>query len=95
MPKQEGLETILIVVDKATKICYFLRCNKSISAKKLAALYWRHVGKLHGIPNAIISDRDPRSTGKFWKEPWWLLTTDLRLGYGYHPKSSDQVECFD
>ena len=52
-------------------------------------------GKLHGIPSVIISDRDPRFTGKFWKELWRLLGIDLRMGSGYHPESSGQVEKFN
>ena len=44
MPKQEGFDTILIVVDKATKMCHLLPCNESILAKEVAALFWRHVG---------------------------------------------------
>ena len=32
MSKQEGFDTILTVVEKATKMCHFLPCNESISA---------------------------------------------------------------
>ena len=46
-------------------------------------------------PSIIISDRDPRFTGKFWKELWRVLGTDLRMGSGYHPESSGQVERFN
>ena len=83
------------MVDKATKMCHFLPCNESISTKEVAALYWRHVEKLHGIPNVIISDRYPRFTGKFWKELWSLLGTDLRMGSGYYLESSGQAERFN
>ena len=76
-------------------MCHFLPCNKSIYAKEVTTLYWRHVGKLHGIPNVIISDRDPRFTGKFWKELWRSLGTGLRMSSGYHSKSSGQVERFN
>ena len=65
MPKQEGFDKILIVVDKATKMCHFLRCSESIFAKEVATLYWCRVGKLHGIPNIIILDRGPHFTRKF------------------------------
>ena len=54
-----------------------------------------NVGKLHGILQAIISNRDSRFTGKLWQELWGLLGTDLRMGSGYHPQSSDQVEKFN
>ena len=95
MPAYDGKDTILTVVDKATKMCHFVPCAETVSAKDVARLYWTHVGKLHGIPQAIISDRDPRFTGKFWRELWRLLGTDLRMGSGYHPESSGQVEKFN
>ena len=81
-------DTILTVVDKATKMCHFIACAETISAKEVVKLYWQQVGKLHGIPQVIISDRDPRFTGKFWKELWRVLGTDLRMGSGYHSESS-------
>ena len=89
------MNTICTVVDKATKMCHFIACTDKITAKKTAKLYWQHVSRLHGIPNVIISDRDPRFTGKYWRELWRLLGTDLRMGSGYHPQSSGQVEKFN
>ena len=92
MPVQDKLDTICTIVDKATKMCHFVPCSESISTKGVAQLYWHHVGKLHGIPSVVISDRDPRFTSRFWRELWRLLGTDLRMGSGYHPESSGQVE---
>ena len=86
------MDTICTIVDKATKMCHFVPCSESISAKGVAYLYWQHVGKLHGIPSVVISDRDPCFTSRFWRELWRLLGTDLRMGSGYHPESSGQVE---
>ena len=95
MPIEDGMDTICTVVDKATKMCHFIPCSESITAKETAKLYWNHVGRLHGIPSVLISDRDPRFTSRFWKEPWRLLGTDLRMGSGFHPQSSGQVERFN
>ena len=50
LPVQGQFDTICTVVDKATKMCHFVPCSESISAKQVAKLYWSHVGKLHGIP---------------------------------------------
>ena len=58
-------------------------------------MYWLHVGKLNGIPQVIISDRDPRFTLKFWRELWRLLGTELRMGSGYYPESLGKVEKFN
>ena len=95
MPLQQNCDTILTVVDKATKMCHFVACNEKISAREVAQLYWQHVGRLHGIPSVIISDRDVRFTGRFWQELWRVLGTDLRMGSGFHPESSGQVEKFN
>ena len=95
MPVEDGMDTICTVVDKATKMCHFIPCSESITAKETAKLYWNHVGRLHGIPSVLISDRDPRFTSRFWKELWRLLGTDLRMGSGFHPQSSGQVERFN
>ena len=88
LPEEDGMNTICTVVDKATKMCHFIPCTDKITAKETAKLYWQHVGRLHGIPRVIISDRDPRFTGKYWCELWRLLGTNLRMGSRYHPQSS-------
>ena len=88
MPVKDGYDTILTVVDKATKMCHFVPCSEKISAKEVAQLYWQEIGRLHGIPSAIISDRDVRFTSRFWRELWRVLGTDLRIGSGFHPESS-------
>ena len=95
LPVHEGMNTICTVVDKASKMCHFLPCSESISAKQAAKLYWQHVGKIYGIPSVLISDHYPRFTSKFWKELWRLLGTNLHIGSGFHPESSSQVECFN
>ena len=44
MPVQDDCDTILTVVDKATKMCHFIACTEKISAKEVAQLYWKNVG---------------------------------------------------
>ena len=95
MPDDKGMNAICTVVDKATKMSHFIPCSDTITAKETAKLYWNNVGRLHGIPSVLISDRDPRFTSKFWRELWRLLGTDLRMGSGFHPESSGQVEKFN
>ena len=46
MPACEGKDTILTVVDKATKMCHFIPCAETVSARDVARLYWMNVGKL-------------------------------------------------
>ena len=44
--------------------------------------------RLHGLPEVIISDRDPFFTHKFWESLFDLLGTDLRLSTVYHPQTN-------
>ena len=65
LPIQDNCDTISTMVDKATKMCYFIPCSEKSSAKQVARMYWQHVGRLHGIPSVLIRDRDVRFTSKF------------------------------
>ena len=57
-----------------------------------AKLFVDHVFHLHGLPEVIISDRDPRFTSKFWKGLFDLLGTDLRFSTAFHPQTDGQSE---
>ena len=53
--------------------------NKTISAKGLAAVYTDRVFRYHGVPQSIVSDRDPRFTSLFWRELASRLGTKLHM----------------
>jgi hypothetical protein len=50
------------------------------------------VQMLHGIPNIIISDRDPIFTGNFLTELFSCLGTKLAHTSSYHPQSDGKIE---
>ena len=71
---------------------HFAPCTKEISAEKYAQLFIDHVFKHHGLPEVIISDRDPRFTSRFWRELFQKLGTDLRFSIAFHPQTDGQSE---
>ena len=48
--------------------------------------------RLHSLPTAIISDRDPRFTSDMWGEVWKGTGTELRMSSSYHPQTDGQTE---
>ena len=88
LPKpEEGYYGILMVVDRATKMVHLVAVNQTITAVETAHVYWNFVGKLHGIPHSVVSDRDPRFVSKFWQEMWRLLGKKLRMSNAHHPQT--------
>ncbi|GJP42041.1 hypothetical protein CLOM_g1638 [Closterium sp. NIES-68] len=62
-----GNDAILVVVDRLTKMAHFIACQQTITAEQIAQLFIANVIRLHGLPSAIISDRDPKFTSNFWR----------------------------
>ena len=62
----EGHDGILKVVDRATEMVHLVPVKQTISISETAQIYWTNIGKLHGIPRSVVSDRDPRFVSRFW-----------------------------
>jgi hypothetical protein len=64
LPKSDGTDVILVVIDKLTKYGhFFLLLSHPHTALQVAKLYFNNVYRLHGLPQAIILDRDKIFTG--------------------------------
>ena len=66
MPKS-GNDMILIVVDRLTKMAHFIPTTTKVTEKETAELFLRYVFQYRGLPDNIISDRDPKFTSHLWK----------------------------
>lgn len=92
LPTSATYNCIMVVVDKFSKYSHFIRLAHPFSALKIAKLYMEHVYKLHGIPQAIVSDRDKIFTSQLWQELFKLSGIDLHMSSAYHPQSDGQTE---
>jgi hypothetical protein len=55
-------------------------------------LVFREVVRLHGLPKNIVSDRDTKFVGHFWRTLWNKLGTNLYFSSTYHPQIDRQID---
>ena len=82
-------DSILVVVDRFSKMAHFLPCSKISNASKIAKLYFDEIVKLYGLPKTILSNRDVRFMSYFWKTLWHLVGTKLKFFMAFHPQTDD------
>jgi hypothetical protein len=93
LPISDGFDSIMVVVDHGlTKGVIFIPCNKTIDALGSANLYLQHVYTRFGLPDKIISDRDPRFASKLYQELGKLLGIKLAMSTAYHPQTDGETE---
>jgi len=87
-----GFTAILVVVDKLSKMVHFIPTTIQVTGEETARLYRDHVVKLHGWPERIVSDRDPRFKGKFMTELMRISNTAQDTSTAFHPQTDGQTE---
>jgi hypothetical protein len=90
--KRKQHDAIMVVVDKLTKVAHFIPLKTTHKSTNVVDIYMMEVAQLHGIPNTIVSDRDPKFTSKFWRGLFKGFRTNLNFSTTYHPESDGQTE---
>jgi hypothetical protein len=92
LPRSSGYNCILVVVDKLSRYAHFIPLSHPFTALQVAQAYMLPVYKLHGLPAAIVSDRDKVFTSNLWRDLFRLSQTQLRMSSSYHPQTDGQTE---
>jgi hypothetical protein len=89
---QSRYDLIWIIVDRLTKVAYFIPVKMTYSGAKLAEFYMSRIVCLHGVPKKIVSDRGSQFTSKFWEKLHEFMDTKLNFSSAYHPQTDVQTE---
>ena len=89
---QSGYDGILVIVDTLTKAVTLEPIKFTFGAIQIAEIFFKRIISRQGLPIKIISDRDPRFSGEFWKTIFSLVGTEVALSTAYHPQSDGQTE---
>ena len=92
LPKVRGKSVILTVVDRFSKYCHFIPLAHPYSAESVAQAFFADIVRLHGMPQSLVSDRDPIFTSTFWRELMRLMGAKLHMTTAFHPQSDGQTE---
>jgi len=89
---KHGHDAVVTFVDRLTKQVHFAATTKSVTAVELAGIFRRVVFRQHGMPRAIITDRDDRFMSNFWRAFFQAVGTELKFSTAYHPQTDGQSE---
>ena len=84
LPEDDWYRTIITCIDQFSKmVMLVLLCE--IDDQTVASFFLAEVVSHHRLLATIISDRDPRFQGSFWKELMANLSTLLLFSTASHP----------
>jgi len=92
LPIAQGYDSILVVVDRLTKMVHFIPTTEKTSAEGLARLFRDNVWKLHGLPKSIVSDRGLQFIAGIIWELNRMLGIKSKLSTAFHPQTNGQTE---
>ena len=83
--KDNNYDSILVIVNRLTKIVHYEPVKVTIDAPGLAEVIIDVVVWHHGLPDSIVNDRSSFFTSKFWSSLCYFLRVKRRLSTAFHP----------
>jgi uncharacterized membrane protein len=78
-------DSILVIVDRYTKIARYIPCNKTCTSVQLADLFVKEIVCKYGMPKGIVSDRGSVFTSAYWSSFCYETQVKRRLSTAFHP----------
>ena len=92
LPLAQDYDSILVVVDRLTKIVHFIPTIEKILAEGLTRLFKDNVWKLHGLPESIILDQGPQFAAGIIRELNWILGIESKLSTAFYSQIDRQTK---
>ena len=92
LPLAQGYNSILVVVNRLTKMVHFILTIEKTLAEGLVQLFRNNVWKLHRLPKSIISDWGPQFVAGIMQELNKMLEIESKLLTVFYPQTDGQME---
>ena len=90
--KTNNYNSILVIVNRLTKMIHSKLVKVTINAPGLAEVIINVVMSHHGLPDLIITNRGSLFTLKFWSSLCYFLDIKRRLSTAFHSETDGQTE---
>ncbi len=90
--KGDSYDSILVNVDRLTKMVHYVLVKVTINAPGLAKVIINVVVRHYGVPESIVIDRGSLFTSKFWSSLCYFLRIKRKLSTAFHPETDGQTE---
>ena len=90
------IDALMVVVDHGLmKGVILTPCSKTLTEEGAGEILLNQLYRRFGLPDSIISDRDPRFTARAFQELLRLLGIKSKLTTAFHPQSDGTTERFN
>ena len=79
-------------MERLAKLKHFAAARTTDGAVEAAAGFVHNVVRLHGVPEVVVNDRDPRFTAHYYSELSRLMGIKLAMSTARHPQTDGQSE---
>jgi hypothetical protein len=90
----EGYDLIMTITNHdVSKMALFILCKESQGVEEMSQLYIQHIFPYYGLPDHVISDRDPCIMLQWFTDICSKLEITKNTSMAYHPQTDRQSEC--
>lgn len=87
-----SFDSITVIICLLTSMLHLVPSRVNYDSEDVAELVFAEVYKHHGLPRAIVSDRDTLFNSIFWIHLHKLIGVELHMSSAYHPESDGSTE---
>ena len=87
-----GHDAVVVFVDRMTKMIKVEPTTTTASAPDIAQIFFKTIFRNYGLPQVMISDRDPKFMSHFWQTLFKTLGAQQALSTTYHLQTDGQTK---
>ncbi|MBW0483914.1 hypothetical protein O181_023629 [Austropuccinia psidii MF-1] len=92
LPLSNNFASILVVVDRFSKMAIFIPTYGTITALELAKIFIRHVFSKHGLPISIVSKKGSLFVSSWWTNLCQQLKISRYISTSFHYETDGKKE---